>query len=49
MYNAGLPGEDTRAPKFARIAIILLIVIVIALVILMGLQPPDSSTRDRIH
>jgi hypothetical protein len=39
-------GERRPVPKLARILIILLIVSVIALVILMGLQQPDSSTQN---
>ena len=45
MYNTELSGEDTRVPKLAISLILLLIVSVIALVILIGSQRPDSSTR----
>ena len=46
MYNTNLPGEETtRVPKLATGLIILLIVSVIVLVVLIGLQRPDSSTQ----
>jgi hypothetical protein len=45
MYNSPYLGEKRSTPKFARILIILLIISVIVLVILIGLNPPDSSTQ----
>lgn len=45
MYKLEVPGEKPRVPILAIAIMILLIVGVIALVILIGLQRPDSSTQ----
>ena len=46
MYNTKPPGEEApRVPKLATGLIILLIVSVIVLVVLIGLQQPESSTQ----
>jgi len=45
MYKLEVPGERSTVPKLAIVIIVLLLVGVIALVILMGLQQPDSSTQ----
>ena len=46
MYKLEVPGERSRVPKLAIVIIILLVVGIFALVILMGLQQPDSSTQN---
>lgn len=45
MYKFGMPEERRPLPKIAIITIVLLAVAVIALVILIGLQRPDSSIQ----
>lgn len=46
MYKLEVPGDRPRVPKLGIVIISLLIVGVIALVVLIGSQRPDSSTRD---
>ena len=46
MYKLESPEERRPVPKVAVITILLLVVGILALVIIMGLQQPDSSTRD---
>ncbi|MBN1452629.1 MAG: hypothetical protein JW963_16550 [Anaerolineales bacterium] len=43
MYKLDMP--EPRVPKFAILTIVILVVSVIALVLLIGLQRPDSSTQ----
>jgi len=45
MYKLETPGERSRVPRLAIVIIILLVVSILALVILMGLQQPESSTQ----
>ena len=45
MYKLEMPEPQPRVPKLAIITILLLVVGVIALVFLIGLQRPDSSTQ----
>jgi hypothetical protein len=46
MYKLESPEERRPVPKVAVIMTLLLVVGIIALVIIMGLQQPDSSTQD---
>ena len=46
MYKLELPEERRPVPKVAVYIILLLVVGILALVILVGLQQPDSSTRN---
>jgi len=45
MYKLDIPEPGPRIPKFVRVTMILLVVSVIVLVVLIGLQRPDSSTQ----
>ena len=45
MHKLEMPGEEARVPKFAIVAIILLVAGIIVLVVLIGSQQPDSSTQ----
>ena len=46
MYKLESPEERRPIPKVAVIMILLLVVGIFALVVIMGLQQPDSSTQD---
>lgn len=45
MYQVGPPGERSTIPKFAKYVFMLVIMSIFALIVLIGLKPPESSTQ----